>query len=134
VPDDEGFSPEDTTYGAMMEASVAESSESLLMPGGPRALELLEEALHDRESSFVNLFGATNPRFLPKCIVVEGDGALELLPPFVAHHIAKSFVPRGLETLHELLETKRLDGNKGGPSILVELVRCLVFLNSSLCL
>jgi len=56
-------------------------------------------------------------------------------PLSVAHHRAKSVVPRELETLHEELETKRFDGNKGGLPILVELVECLVFLNSpSFCL
>jgi len=69
---------------------------------------------------------------LPKYIAVEGDGALELPPSFVAHKRGKSFVPRGLETLHDVLEAKRLDENKVGLPIFVELVGCLVFLNSPL--
>jgi len=61
--DEEGFNPEDATYGAMMEASASKASGSRLISRRPRALEVLVEALHDRESSFVILYGAGNPIF-----------------------------------------------------------------------
>ena len=63
VVDEEGFNSDDATYGAMMEASAAETSRSRLISDRPGALEMLVEALHDGESSFVILSGAGNLLF-----------------------------------------------------------------------